>query len=402
MTRIPTAAGDIDSSELGRTLVHEHVFVLGEEYRNNYQDDWDEDEKIADAVADLNQLKSLGIDSIFDPTVLGLGRYIPRIQAIAAQTSLNIVVATGLYTFNDVPHQFHYTGPGLLFDQPEPLTELFVKDLTEGIADTGVRAAFLKCAIDEPGLTPGVERVLRAVAQASVQTGAPITVHTHAASESGLVAQKVFADEGVDLAKVIIGHSGDTSDLDIPDRARRCRLLPRHGPVRPRPIPAVRGAREHRRSTRAPGIRRPRRHLPGRILLHRLLRPGGQASPRPQLELPPHQRRRAAGAAERRRDRRRDRHHPRARTPGATWNDLANARPAANMKTSSSSSHPIRSSHSKRKCRHGLFDQCPRSGVPREAAGLHGRATCTPPSPSTKSRCSSRAIRTFTRRSSRS
>jgi phosphotriesterase-related protein len=213
VSTIPTAAGDIDSSELGRTLVHEHVFVLGEEYRNNYQDDWDEDEKIAEAVADLNHLKSVGIDSIFDPTVLGLGRYIPRIQAIAAQTSLNIVVATGLYTFNDVPHQFHYTGPGLLFDEPEPLTELFVKDITQGIADTGVRAAFLKCAIDEPGLTPGVERVLRAVAQASVQTGAPITVHTHAASESGLVAQKVFADEGVDLAKVIIGHSGDTSDL---------------------------------------------------------------------------------------------------------------------------------------------------------------------------------------------
>jgi phosphotriesterase-related protein len=214
MTTIPTAAGDIDSSELGRTLVHEHVFVLGEEYRNNYQDDWDEKAKIDEAVADLNHLKSLGIDSIFDPTVLGLGRYIPRIQAIAAQTPLNIVVATGLYTFNDVPHQFHYTGPGLLFDQPEPLTELFVKDLTQGIADTGVRAAFLKCAIDEPGLTPGVERVLRAVAQASVQTGAPITVHTHAASESGLVAQKVFADEGVDLAKLIIGHSGDSSDLN--------------------------------------------------------------------------------------------------------------------------------------------------------------------------------------------
>jgi phosphotriesterase-related protein len=213
VTTVPTAAGDIDSSKLGRTLVHEHVFVLGEEYRNNYQDDWDEDEKIAEAVADLNYLKSIGIDSIFDPTVLGLGRYIPRIQAIAAQTSLNIVVATGLYTFNDVPHQFHYTGPGLLFDQPEPLTELFVKDITQGIADTGVRAAFLKCAIDEPGLTPGVERVLRAVAQASVQTRAPITVHTHAASKSGLVAQKVFADEGVDLAKVIIGHSGDTSDL---------------------------------------------------------------------------------------------------------------------------------------------------------------------------------------------
>ncbi len=213
MTTIPTAAGDIDSGELGRTLVHEHVFVLGEEYRNNYQADWDEEQKVAEAVADLNHLKSLGVDSIFDPTVLGLGRYIPRIQQVAARTDLNIVVATGLYTFNDIPQQFHYTGPGLMFDQPEPLTELFIKDITEGIAETGVRAAFLKCAIDEPGLTPGVERVLRAVAQASVETGAPITVHTHAASESGLVAQKVLAEEGVDLTKVIVGHSGDSTDL---------------------------------------------------------------------------------------------------------------------------------------------------------------------------------------------
>ena len=214
MTRVPTAAGTIDAAELGRTLVHEHVFVLGEEYRLNYQDAWNEEEKVAEAVTLLDELKTLGIDTILDPTVLGLGRYLPRIQRIAEQTALNIVVATGLYTFNDIPQQFHYSGPGLLFDNPEPLTALFVRDLTEGIADTGVRAAFLKCAIDEPGLTPGVERVMRAVAGASNQTGAPITVHTNAQEKSGLIAQRVFAEEGVDLSAVIIGHSGDTSDLD--------------------------------------------------------------------------------------------------------------------------------------------------------------------------------------------
>jgi phosphotriesterase-related protein len=211
---IPTVTGEIEVAALGRTLVHEHVFVLGEEYRINYQDDWDEGEKVDEAVAALEELRGLGIDTIMDPTVLGLGRYIPRIQRIAERTSLQILVATGLYTFNDVPHQFHYRGPGLMFDGPEPLTELFVKDLTTGVADTGVRAAFLKCAIDEPGLTPGVERVMRAVGQASVETGAPVTVHTNAATQSGLVAQKVLADEGVDLRKVIIGHSGDSDDLD--------------------------------------------------------------------------------------------------------------------------------------------------------------------------------------------
>lgn len=213
MAQVQTVTGPIDSADLGRTLVHEHVFVLGEEHRINYQD-WDEDARVAQAQRDLQELKELGIDTILDPTVLGLGRYIPRIQQVAAGTDLQIVAATGLYTYNEIPFQFHYTGPGLLFDVPEPLVDLFVRDLTEGIADTGVRAAFLKCAIEEQGLTPGVERVMRAVGEASARTGAPITVHTNPHTGSGLVAQEVLADAGADVTKVVIGHSGDTTDLD--------------------------------------------------------------------------------------------------------------------------------------------------------------------------------------------
>ena len=213
MAEVQTVTGSIDSADLGRTLAHEHVFVLGEEHRLNYQD-WDEEAMVEKAVADLTELASQGIDSIMDPTVLGLGRYIPRIQRIAERVDLNIIAATGLYTYNEIPFQFHYTGPGLLFDQPEPLTEMFVKDLTKGIADTGVRAAFLKCAIEEQGLTPGVERVMRAVGQAHVRTGAPITVHTNPHTRSGLEAQRVLREEGVDLTKVVIGHSGDSTDLD--------------------------------------------------------------------------------------------------------------------------------------------------------------------------------------------
>ena len=211
---VPTVTGSIPVEQLGKTLAHEHVFVVGEEFRQNYQADWDEEEKIAQAVRDLNELKSLGIDSILDPTVVGLGRYIPRIQRIAEQTDLNIVVATGIYTYNEVPFQFHYSGPGLLFDVPEPMTEMFVNDIENGIAGTGVKAAFLKCAIEEQGMTPGVERVMRAVAQAHVRTGVPITVHTNVHNRSGLEAQRVLREEGADLTKVVIGHSGDSTDLD--------------------------------------------------------------------------------------------------------------------------------------------------------------------------------------------
>lgn len=217
MSSVQTVRGSVDSTDLGKVLMHEHVFVLGEEMRQNYPDypePWDEEARVADAVAKLTELKSRGIKTIVDPTVIGLGRYIPRISRINEQVDLNIIVATGIYTYNDIPFQFHHTGPGLLFDVREPMVDLFVKDIREGIAGTGIRAAFLKCAIEEPGLTPGVERVMRAVGAAQVETGVPITVHTDPHTESGLVAQKVLADEGADLTKVVIGHSGDSTDLD--------------------------------------------------------------------------------------------------------------------------------------------------------------------------------------------
>ncbi|MFJ9711056.1 hypothetical protein [Streptomyces sp. NPDC101234] len=92
------------------------------------------------------------------------------------------------------------------------MTELFVRELTEGIAATGIRAAFLKYAIEDR-LTPGVERVLRAVAQAHLRTGAPITVHTNAVARTGPVAQDILRSEGADLGAVVVGHSGDTADL---------------------------------------------------------------------------------------------------------------------------------------------------------------------------------------------
>ncbi|MFQ5668159.1 MAG: phosphotriesterase [Candidatus Binatia bacterium] len=211
---VETVRGAIDTSELGSTLMHEHVFVLNTEIEQNYPDKWDEEERVADAIAQLNKLRSVGIRTIVDPTVIGLGRYIPRIQRVAAHTDLNIIVATGLYTYNDVPFYFHFRGPGTQLGGPEVMTDMFLRDITEGIAGTGVKAAILKCATEAAGLTPGVERVLRAVAQAHRRSGVPITTHTHALSHRGRDQQRVFAEEGVDLSRVIIGHSGDTTELE--------------------------------------------------------------------------------------------------------------------------------------------------------------------------------------------
>ena len=194
--------------------MHEHIFVLDAEIASNYPEDWGEEaERVAGAIARLNELKARGVDTIVDLTVIGLGRYIPRIQQIAAETELNIIVATGIYTYCDLPHYFQYRGPGTVLGGEELMADMFVRDIQEGITGTGVRAGMLKCATDAPGLTPGVERILRATAQAHRRTGVPISTHTYARRRVGLDQQRIFREEGVDLSRVVIGHSGDTTDI---------------------------------------------------------------------------------------------------------------------------------------------------------------------------------------------
>jgi phosphotriesterase-related protein len=215
MTTIQSVSGPLETQQLGRVLMHEHVFILDPDFLINYPelDGFDEARHVPDAIVRLNELKAGGIDTIVDLTVLGIGRNVARVATVQAETDLQILVATGLYTFNEVPHVIHIRGLSYPGGAAALLSEMFVGDITEGIAGTGVRAAILKCATDQQGVTPDVELVLRAVARAQRATGVPISTHTHALTKRGLEQQDVFESEGVDLSRVVIGHSGDTTDL---------------------------------------------------------------------------------------------------------------------------------------------------------------------------------------------
>jgi phosphotriesterase-related protein len=214
VTALQTVLGPVDVQQLGRVLMHEHVFVVDVEMTQNYPALWgEEDRHVDEAVARLDEAAASGIDTIVDLTVIGLGRNVERVRRVAERTAVRIVVATGIYTYDEVPRTFRLRGPGLMLGGHDRMVEMFVRDITEGIGDTGIRAAILKCATDKQGVTPGVERVLCAVAQAHRQTGVPITTHTDADHRVGLDQQRIFAEEGVRLDRVIIGHCGDTTDL---------------------------------------------------------------------------------------------------------------------------------------------------------------------------------------------
>ncbi len=212
---VPSVLGEIATVDLGTTLMHEHLFILSPDSRINWIRDWDEPRQIAQAVARLQRLCASGVRTIVDPTVDGLGRDIHRILTVAEQVpELNILVATGVYTYDDVPSYFTFRGPNRFGDLPEPMVDFFVRDIREGIQGTDAKACLLKCAIDEHGMTPGVERVLRAVAAAHHETGTPIMVHTHPGTHTGLDVQRVLDSEGVQPTAVQLAHSGDTTDLD--------------------------------------------------------------------------------------------------------------------------------------------------------------------------------------------
>lgn len=212
---IQTVTGPIDATALGVTLMHEHVFVHNPEVEAEIPSpEWDEDACIAVAVAGMKELKTLGVDAMVDLSVIGLGRDVAVVRRIAEQADFNVVVATGYYTFRDLPSFFHNHGPGLMVDGPDPLHEMFVREITTGIRDTGIRAGVIKVATDEPGFTKDVRRVFEAAVRAHKDTGVPISSHTNAKMKGGLEQQTVFRELGMDLSRTVIGHCGDSTDLD--------------------------------------------------------------------------------------------------------------------------------------------------------------------------------------------
>jgi len=221
MATVPTTAGEVDVNDLGVVLMHEHVFIRTESFQWGWPGfgGWDEEAEVVAAHERLGALKRAGVDTILDMTVPGLGRDVELVARAVDGTGLKVMFATGYYTYDSLPILFHYRGPGRPLDGDDRLLEsLFERDVTEGVAGSGLRAAVLKVATDQKGMTEDVERLTRAIANVHVRTGTVICTHTHAMTERGLDQQRIFKEHGVDLGRVMIGHSNETTNLDYLER----------------------------------------------------------------------------------------------------------------------------------------------------------------------------------------
>ncbi|WP_246943168.1 phosphotriesterase family protein [Bacillus pinisoli] len=207
MVFINTVTGIVDSNKLGCTLIHEHMRVRSEAVVAQFPHLYDEDKEFIKAVEQVKRVKELGVKTICDPTVMELGRDIRFIERVALESDMQIIAATGIYSYHYIPPHFQNRSIDYMAD-------LFIRDIEVGVQNTSIKAGFLKCAADKQGITPDVEKVNRAVARAHLRTGVPIMTHSHPASGTGLMQLEILKEEGVNTKQVLIGHTGDTNNLE--------------------------------------------------------------------------------------------------------------------------------------------------------------------------------------------
>src|SRR5215210_6749871 len=216
MAQVQTVTGPIDADELGTTLIHEHLRNCDEAVRNQwpqvvsvkedqpYEVPPGQDYEIA--VREAKAAVDLGVKTIGEPTAMFLGRDVNFMRRVSEETGLQVIPCTGIYTYDHLPQFF-------INRDPDQIADLFVQDIEQGIQGTDIKAAFIKCAADEPGVNENIEKIHRAAARASLKTGAPIMAHSRPASDTGPRQVEIFLEEGVEPSKIQIAHTGDTDDL---------------------------------------------------------------------------------------------------------------------------------------------------------------------------------------------
>jgi len=214
VSTVQTIRGSIDSSDLGRTLSHEH-FTTGAAGMELYPWIYNEDDALNASVEGLRRVRAVGIDSIIDLTPFDLGRQMRLFQrAAAADIGVNVVCATGVYRW--VPAY-------LANREPDEIADHFLHEIRDGIEGTGIKPGIIKLAWDleyrihsVTGRSPrgALERTARGAARAAKAGGVPISCHTLAFDELGTPLLDIFEDEGLDLRAVTIGHSNDSTNME--------------------------------------------------------------------------------------------------------------------------------------------------------------------------------------------
>ena len=207
MKSINTVTGTTTAEQLGTTLMHEHLLIGWAGWELDCAaPKFERRAAFKNAVDRLKELKDLGLQSFVDPCPMDIGRDVNFMAEVSEASGVRIVCATGLYK-EDLGNTAYFKQRSV-----DEIAEVYSSEITKGIGNSGIKAGIIKCATGKGQVTKYEENCLRAAARAHLRTGAPITTHP----EDGTMGREqldIFASEGVDLQRVIIGHSCGSADL---------------------------------------------------------------------------------------------------------------------------------------------------------------------------------------------
>jgi len=198
---IMSVKGAVGGEELGRTLVHEHIIISlpGEELDPLYLPD--RREIIAIATDRLQELRDHGVSTIVDPCPIELGRDPELYATVSEKSGVNIIFATGFYHEQlGIPAYWRARSA-------EEIADFYLHEISQGVGKTGLRPGVIKAATGTV-VTDTERKILAGAAIAQKQAGIAIITHTEH-SLHGEVQQDIFAANGADLSRILIGHQDE-------------------------------------------------------------------------------------------------------------------------------------------------------------------------------------------------
>ncbi|OAM73492.1 phosphotriesterase family protein [Devosia elaeis] len=207
MKRLHTTLGPFERHQLGLILPHEHVFV---DLRTPDQPGYAEAEA-GDVVAlmgpQIAAARARGVTAIVECTTGGVGRRADIDIAVSKATGMPIVVPTGNYREPWIPAWVAEASEA-------ELERWMLRELTEGMDETGVPAAWIKLSAGDEGITPLEAKILRAAVRAAIPTNAVIGSHT---IKGRVVMDQldIIEAEGGSAARFISIHSQAEPDFAL-------------------------------------------------------------------------------------------------------------------------------------------------------------------------------------------
>ncbi|MFD4633599.1 phosphotriesterase [Streptomyces sp. NPDC058284] len=198
---VRTVLGDIDPTALGVCDAHDHLFLRSPQLPGQELD------SAASAADELVGFRTAGGQSVVQWTPHGMGRHAGRLPGLSRATGMHLVAATGLH------QAVHYAPEFIDRLRSQGLADLFVRELTEGIGDSGVRAGLIKVAGGFHGIDAHARWTMTAAAEAHHATGAPIALHLELGTGAPDVLDLLCGEFDVPPHRVILGHLNRSPDF---------------------------------------------------------------------------------------------------------------------------------------------------------------------------------------------